>query len=411
MIHFAYPNARNDQFIGCGRFAVFVAGEQPEEGHDVADPECSTRADVIDAASILAPELVHPHHIVYEKRDDPEQYYIGNSLGLAYLLALISRTRTVRRDMAAGTDIWCTGCVELTGEQPVLKSVISSGFEPKLNAFLSNKNADRLFIVPEANIDQPTHLYLNQRKDVHVFALKSLPRNGLLGRKTILKIRRNELQLLIDTLFDHVMPSATDRRHETQEDSSLSSENRVLHDHSQSQPPRPGRQDTGKGRYLRKNRSLTRQEALRELRKYGIEGSQIYLIDLIPLVEILWADNQAQTGEIVVLSEYIPRHVEHVNHMAGYEVLTVESARAFVRQFLQERPTPELLQTLRSLIAPVRLSGSDTEANKILRESLLAVCLDIASSSVTEYPYKHHERFNPEEKRCFFEILESLEQC
>jgi hypothetical protein len=410
MIHFVYPNTKGKQFIGCGRFIVFVAGEQPEEHYEVADPECSTRADVIDAASILAPEPVHPHRIVYEKKDDPQQHYIGSSLCLAYLFALISRTRAIRADIA-DTDIWCTGCVELAGEQPILKSVISSGFEPKLNAFLSNENTDRLFIVPEANIDQLTHLYLNQRKDVHVFSLKSFPRGSLLGRKTILKVRRNELQALVDTLFEQIMPSHIDSRHEAQEKSGKSYEDESPHEQPQSQQPRPRHRDTKKRRSPQKNHSLTRQEALEELRRYGIEGSQVYLIDLIPLIEILWADGQAQTGEIIILSEYIPRHVEQVNRMAGYEVLTLESARAFVRQFLQERPTPDLLRSLRSLIAPIRLSGSDTETNKALQESLLAACLDIASSSVTEYPYKHHDRFNLEEKRCFFEILESLEQC
>jgi len=39
---------------------------------------------------------------------------------------------------------------------------------------------------------------------------------------------------------------------------------------------------------------------------------------------------------------------------------------------------------------------------------LLAACLDIAASSVTQYPYGLHDRFAPEEKRCFFEILESV---
>lgn len=409
MIHFVYPNTKGTQFIGCGRFVVFVAGEQPKEEYEIADPECPTQADVIDAASILATEPAHPHHIIYEKKDDPGQYYIGSSLCLAYLLALISRTRTIRAGIA-DTDIWCTGCVELAGEQPILKSVISSGFEAKLKAFLSNENADRLFIVPEANIDQTTHLYLNQRKDVHVSPLKGFPRSGLLGRKTILKVRRNELQALVDTLFEQVMPSPTDRRHETQENPIQSSKEGPPHDLSQSPKPCQRDQDRGKSCAFQKKYPLTRQEAVEELRKYGIEGSQIYLIDLIPLIEILWADGQAQTGEIIILSEYIPRHVEHVNHIAGYEVLTIESARVFVKQFLQKRPAPELLRTLRALIVPIRLSGSDTETNQSLRESLLAACLDIASSSVTEYPYKPHDRFNPEEKRCFFEILDSLGQ-
>ena len=60
----------------------------------------------------------------------------------------------------------------------------------------------------------------------------------------------------------------------------------------------------------------------------------------------------------------------------------------------------------RSFVAPVRLSGSPEAA--ALKDSLLAACLDIASSAVTEYPFGKGERFTGAEKRCFFEILESL---
>ncbi len=379
MIHFAYPNAKGEQFLGCGRFAVFMAGEQPEESYEIADPECPTQADVVDAASLLAPEPVHPHHIIYEKKDDPDRHYIGNSLGLAYLLALISRNRTPWSHLAE-TDIWCTGCIELSGEQPVVKSVISSGFDAKLNGFLSCNNPDKLFIVPEANIDQTTHLQLNQRNDIHLFSLNVFPRYEHLAQKSILKIRRHELQALVDVVFEDLMPSHAETQHEPQINSDLSSG------------------------------SMTRQEAIEKLRKYGIKESQIYLIDFIPLIEMLWADGQVQTEEINVLSEYITRHVQHINNEVGHEVLTIEGAQAFVKQFLQKRPAPDLLRTLRSLIAPIRLSGLDVEANKTLRDSLLAACLDIASSSVTTSPYTYHERFNLEEKRCFFEILESLDR-
>jgi len=97
-----------------------------------------------------------------------------------------------------------------------------------------------------------------------------------------------------------------------------------------------------------------------------------------------------------------------MNELANCDLLNLENARNYILQFLRERPDPELLKTLRSLVAPVRLSSSNSAENDALRESLLAACLDSASSSVIEYPYGLGERFNPAEKRCFFEILESL---
>lgn len=413
MIHFAYPNTKGERFIGCGRFAVFTLDDPPPaEEYDIADPECPSRAEIIDSASILAPEPVHPWYIIYERRDDPEQHYLGNSLGLAFLLALISRNRTLRFEVEE-TDIWCTGCVEIAGEQPIVKSVVGAGFEAKLEAFLAPENPDLLFIVPEANIDQHLQLQLNTRDDVTVACLSDFPRRWRLQRKTIVKVRRHELPVLVEVLFEYMVPVKT-TKHEIPSNKNGNADNRrkrliQMNRPGKDMPERtPGKAVQPADRPVS---YLTRQEALRELRKYGIEGPQVYLIDLIPLVEMLWADGQAQVGEVVILSEYLARHVEHVNRIAGYELLTLEGARAFIKQFLQERPKPELLHALRRLIAPVRLSGSDTSRNESLRDSLLAACLDIASSSVTEYPYRHHDRFNLEEKQCFFEILESLTPC
>ena len=157
------------------------------------------------------------------------------------------------------------------------------------------------------------------------------------------------------------------------------------------------------------SRTWTRQEAVEELHKFGIQGAQLYLIDFLPLIEMLWADGKAQVGEIILLSEYVDRHVKHLNSLAGCKVVSSDEARAFVARYLEERPEPKLLRTLCALIAPVRLSSSDHSLNDALRGSILAACIDIAASCVTEYPFEGHERFTLEEKRCFFEILDSLD--
>lgn len=159
---------------------------------------------------------------------------------------------------------------------------------------------------------------------------------------------------------------------------------------------------------MSKTSELTRKQAIGRLKAHEIAGPQVYLIDIIPLIEMIWADGKAQESEIRILEDFLQRHVERINELAGYEVLTLESAREFVLRFLRKRPDPELLSTLRALVAPVRLSSSDVVENAAIRDSLLAACLDIASSAVVEYPYGLGERFGPAEKLCFFEILESL---
>lgn len=159
---------------------------------------------------------------------------------------------------------------------------------------------------------------------------------------------------------------------------------------------------------MSEKQNMLYDDAIAELEGFGITGAQIYLIDLIPLIEMIWADGKAQDSEVSILADYLKAHVKHINQLAGYEALTPAEAKTFVKRFLKKRPDPQLLTTLRSLIAPVRLAGSDMQVREKLKASMLAACLDIASSSVTEYPFGLNDRFNKDEKRCFFEILKSL---
>ena len=160
---------------------------------------------------------------------------------------------------------------------------------------------------------------------------------------------------------------------------------------------------------MKKSR-LLREEAIKELSKYGIAGTQVYLIDILPLIEMIWADGKAQGAEVKVLDDYLESHVHYINKMAGLEVLSIEDARKFVSRFMKSRPSPELLKTLRSLVSPVRLSTSDEARKNLFKKTLLAACLDIALSSVTTDPDGINELFDMNEKRCFFEILNDLEQ-
>jgi hypothetical protein len=154
--------------------------------------------------------------------------------------------------------------------------------------------------------------------------------------------------------------------------------------------------------------SIDRQEAMDELNRNGIWGAQIYLIDVIPLIEMIWADGHIQQIEVALLDQFIERHVAMINEHAGYTVLTLEDAHAFVAKLLEQRPDPQWLRQLRLLIPALRFSSPDPEVNKAVWRSILSSCLDIAASAVKSYPYEIDERINPDEKRCFFDILESF---
>jgi hypothetical protein len=153
----------------------------------------------------------------------------------------------------------------------------------------------------------------------------------------------------------------------------------------------------------------SREEILEQFSSLGITGKDVYFIDFIPLIEMIWADGQAQQGEIDIFHDFLKNHVRHLNQTAGYQAFKLEDAVKFASRFLKKRPAPEILKTLRNLAACSGLCRDDHEKRELVKDSLLAICIDIAASSVTKYPYGLHERFNAAEKKCFFEILDAFE--
>ncbi len=205
MIHFAYPTAKKNEFTGCGRFRV---AEKDISGYTVASPGVANRSEVNIAAALLAPELKENGRVVYEKKDAGVSS-LGDSMNLAYMLALISRSRKLKIPPEYNTDIWCTGAINIKDNRhPFLQAVQPFVFDAKLEGFLSHDNPDRLFIVPAANIENH-HLPLLQEKSVSILTLNRSRKNGLqkiLSQKTVLKVWENDLNLLVDFLFQKPFP-------------------------------------------------------------------------------------------------------------------------------------------------------------------------------------------------------------
>ncbi|MFP4476584.1 MAG: hypothetical protein ACLFOY_13590 [Desulfatibacillaceae bacterium] len=154
--------------------------------------------------------------------------------------------------------------------------------------------------------------------------------------------------------------------------------------------------------------SLDREQALAALEAHGITGRMVYLVDVLPLVEMMWADGVAQEKEVAILERFLNRHVERVNAKLGNDPLTPEEVRGFLLRFLVDRPDPELLRGLRRLVAPARLSDMGALSRQMYAKSLLAACMDIASASSALSDPGLHDRFEIGEKLCFFELMESF---
>ncbi len=155
-------------------------------------------------------------------------------------------------------------------------------------------------------------------------------------------------------------------------------------------------------------RHIRFSDAIQRLSNFGITNQQVYLIDMVLLCEIAWADGKIQSAERDVLFGYLNQHIDNINRLAGCTIVDHKTARDFVEHFLNVRPAPELLQEIHKLIPSLRLNNASPEESDNTRLEILNGCLDIAASAVTTYPYGLTERFTAEEKACYHNIVQLL---
>jgi hypothetical protein len=149
-------------------------------------------------------------------------------------------------------------------------------------------------------------------------------------------------------------------------------------------------------------------DSVKKLSRVGINSRGIYLIDVILLCEMAWADGSVQEGEREILFSYLNHHVDSINRLAGCKVLEHKEAKELIRSFLDNRPSQELIATIEEVIDPIRIDQINTTNAERTCLCILNTCLDIASSSVTKYPYGLTERFTKEEKEYYHKIAAIL---
>jgi len=202
MIRFVYPNVDSDnRFIGCGRYTA----AKPDDPNitnvqEADDPHMGSLSKVLTVASMLGPKSFETGFRIYEHKDQ-DFPYLGDSKGLAYLLALMQRESTTRWNKVSG-DVWCTGAVHIVSDRPFLKEVFANLFDAKIQAFVS-QTQDRLFIVPLANLKN-RHMQMAESANVRVMSLSEFRRlsgKKVFEQKTILKIHGNELESLVRHIF------------------------------------------------------------------------------------------------------------------------------------------------------------------------------------------------------------------
>ena len=213
MIRFVYPNVDgiHDTFIGCGRFFATTPDDERLlcAGYELAKPNVVHLREIIDAAALFAPESQDGDARVYEIKDEIKDHPdagigIGDSLGLAYLFALINRSRKTCWPHS-DQNIWCTGVIKFDGDTPKVSNVFQNQFEGengKLQAFLKDTEA-RLFFVPAANMtaDLRQDCKTKQVRVLSYAEFCTIPVHEHFAQKTIVQLYGHELAPLVQRIF------------------------------------------------------------------------------------------------------------------------------------------------------------------------------------------------------------------
>ena len=155
---------------------------------------------------------------------------------------------------------------------------------------------------------------------------------------------------------------------------------------------------------------IDREQALHMLvTHYGFQRNHIYLLELIPLIEMLWADGRNQAAEIKLLYQFTLQHMAELSRFAeGNELVPVDQINAFLDRFVHNRPDPKLLRDLREFTLALSFAHSDESRNLMKKRRILDFCMDIAAATVPHYPYGAHERIVAEEKQLLIELMEAF---
>ena len=139
------------------------------------------------------------------------------------------------------------------------------------------------------------------------------------------------------------------------------------------------------------------------LKQYGLKRSHVYLLEIIPLIEVMWADGKNQQGEIDALSKILSDHLDKLSEYAGMTVVPQSDVDAFMQTFVHKKPEKSLLEELGYLLKE-RISSNSSDKVKDIMEH----CLDIAAVCAKQYPYGFDERIEASEKEMIWKIAESL---
>lgn len=145
------------------------------------------------------------------------------------------------------------------------------------------------------------------------------------------------------------------------------------------------------------------------MREFDLRECDLLLLELIPLIEVIWADGENQEAELKLLYRFTIEHLARMSRDAdGEELVTVDQVNSFLDRFAHQPPDPELLKRLRAVaVEHLDRRSESTEAARE-RRSIMDYCLDIAAACTTHYPYGSHDRVMAAEKLLLRDLMSEL---
>lgn len=156
---------------------------------------------------------------------------------------------------------------------------------------------------------------------------------------------------------------------------------------------------------------MDRQAIHHELvHEHQLDALDYYLLPLIPLIEVCWADGRVQKSEAGLLVDFTRRWLALLRDDAGGEaIVSISQAQNFIDRFVKARPDPALIGRLRELAVNMLELNSDRARVKQNERTVLEYCIDIAAAAVSSYPYEARERVMNEEKALLLELMHAMQ--
>lgn len=155
---------------------------------------------------------------------------------------------------------------------------------------------------------------------------------------------------------------------------------------------------------------LDRHMLLHELvHEHGLDPLDYYLLPLMPLIEVCWADGQLQRAEAELLLDFTRRWLGLLRQDAGGEdIVSTQQAQRFIDRFMRQRPARSEMERLRELAIQMLELNSDEKRVKQNERTVLEYCIDIAAAAVKSYPYEIRGRVMQEEKALLLELMHTM---